>query len=270
MATFRDWFVRAAVVLAVLIPLYFAYAALGARFGLHDWRFGMGTLMRDIGPKVLLAGLGFGFVAMCLALLVKPRRGFAAALLAFLIPAAGLGYGAYSARQAGAIPPIHDISTDLADPPIFSVAVFQARGPEANPVDLANKRVPATWRNPAFADQLSTDVQRQSYPDITPVPLGVAPAEAYQLALAAAQAQPGWVIGDTLAPAPGQDGRIEATARSFWFGFTDDIVVRVRATDQGSVVDVRSTSRVGISDLGANAKRVRAYTATLVASLQRH
>ena len=53
-------------------------------------------------------------------------------------------------------------------------------------------------------------------------------------------------------------GVIEATATTFWFGFKDDVVVRIRSTVDGSIVDVRSVSRVGQSDLGANAKRIRA------------
>ncbi len=55
------------------------------------------------------------------------------------------------------------------------------------------------------------------------------------------------------------DGRLEATDRSAFFGFKDDVVVRVRASDAGSRLDVRSKSRVGLSDVGANARRVRAF-----------
>ena len=69
----------------------------------------------------------------------------------------------------------------------------------------------------------------------------------------------GWEIVDAN---PGQ-GRIEATDATFWFGFKDDMVVRVAPTETGSRVDVRSLSRVGRSDVGTNAKRIRAFLARL-------
>ena len=54
-------------------------------------------------------------------------------------------------------------------------------------------------------------------------------------------------------------GRIEAVATTFWFGFKDDIVVRVAPAGAGSLIDARSKSRVGVGDLGTNAQRLRAY-----------
>jgi uncharacterized protein (DUF1499 family) len=65
----------------------------------------------------------------------------------------------------------------------------------------------------------------------------------------------GWQIVDANA----SEGRIEATDTTFWFGFKDDIVIRVAATSGGSRIDVRSVSRVGRSDVGTNAKRIRCY-----------
>ena len=263
----RDGLVRTAFVLALVIPAFFAYAALGSRFGLHDWRFGLGTLMRDVGPILLIGGMGLGFLALGLAILVPPRRGVIAALIAALIPAVGLGYGAYVGRQGQSIPPIHDVSTDRADPPIFSVRVFNERGPEANTLNFETRRIPADRGGPAFADRLTSEIQAEFYPDIVPLPVGMAPAEAFGIALEAARAQ-GWAIADTLAPTAEQEGRIEATATTFWFGFVDDIIVRVRATPEGSVIDIRSTSRVGFSDLGANAKRIRAFSAAVLERLE--
>jgi uncharacterized protein (DUF1499 family) len=98
------------------------------------------------------------------------------------------------------------------------------------------------------------ELQRQRYPDIQPLHLGLAPAAALQAAQRAAE-RLGWQID---AYVPG-DGRLEATDRSAFFGFKDDVVVRVRASDAGSRLDVRSKSRVGLSDVGANARRVRAF-----------
>ena len=87
------------------------------------------------------------------------------------------------------------------------------------------------------------------------------PERAYEAAIAAARTQR-WTLGLQDRDA----GRFEATSRSFWYGFTDDIAVRVRPRHGGSVVDVRSVSRVGISDMGANARRIRAFTEALRAA----
>jgi uncharacterized protein (DUF1499 family) len=222
--------------------------------------------MREYGPILLIAGVCLGFVALGLSLLIKPRRGALSALVTILIPALGLGYAVYVQRQAAAIPPIHDVATDVLDPPTFSPEQLAARGPSANSVDLAANRIPAGWSNPAFADKATTDLIAEHYSDLTPLPMGLPPEEAFAIALRAAEAQ-GWTITASQEPSLSQEGRIEATATSFWFGFVDDIVVRVRATSDGAVIDARSTSRVGLSDLGANAARLRAFSEAVVAEL---
>ncbi len=110
----------------------------------------------------------------------------------------------------------------------------------------------------AYPGSETAQAQRRAYPDIAPLELAVPPAAAFARALDAATAM-GWeiVAADAVA------GRIEATATTPWFGFRDDVVVRVAPTPTGSRIDVRSVSRVGKSDLGANAKRIRAYLARL-------
>ncbi len=100
----------------------------------------------------------------------------------------------------------------------------------------------------------SSDAQRLAYPDIRPLHLAVAPNIAFERAKGAME-EAGWQIAREDPSA----GRIEAVATTFWFGFNDDVVVRITAEDAGSRVDVRSKSRVGRSDLGTNAQRIRAY-----------
>jgi len=100
----------------------------------------------------------------------------------------------------------------------------------------------------------SSEAQRTAYPDIRPLRLGVAPNIAFERAKGAME-QAGWQIVREDPSA----GRIEAVATTFWFGFKDDVVVRITAEGAGSRVDVRSKSRVGRSDLGTNAQRIRAY-----------
>jgi uncharacterized protein (DUF1499 family) len=89
---------------------------------------------------------------------------------------------------------------------------------------------------------------------IAAVALAVPPAQAFARARAAAQAR-GWEI----VAADESAGRIEALATTRWFGFKDDIVIRVAAAGGGSRIDMRSKSRVGRSDLGANAKRIQDF-----------
>ena len=138
-------------------------------------------------------------------------------------------------------PPIHDITTDTDDPPAFVAAV-------------ALNTPGRTEYDPAVAGQ-----QRAAYPDLGPAMLPVAPADAFDRALAVARDM-GWeLLADDAAAL-----RIEATDRSFWFGFPDDVVVRVAADGgTGSRVDVRSLSRVGGGDLGVNARRVREFVAAV-------
>jgi uncharacterized protein (DUF1499 family) len=248
MEAFRKWIVRGALVLSLLVPIYFLVAALGTKFGYFDWRVGFGELTFAWGPRVLLGTAGLGLIALLLALLVPPRRGIGLALVALAIPLLGLGYAAYVRSAAQDIPPIHDISTDLDNPPAFSEAVVRARAavPDSNDLDLLNKH---TRDGQSFAE-----LQRQHYGDIAPVTTGLDPSRTFDIALDLAR-EKGWRIGR----ADSATGAIEATDRTFWYGFTDDIAIRVRPEGTGARVDVRSVSRVGRSDLGANAKRIGPY-----------
>jgi len=141
------------------------------------------------------------------------------------------------------VPAIHDITTDMVNPPQFN-AVLDARKNALNPVEYGGDTV---------AQQ-----QKKAYPDIAPLILDVPSDKAFEKALAAAEMQ-GWQIVN----ADKNKGVIEATEMTFWFGFKDDIVVRIAPQGSGSRIDIRSLSRVGKSDVGANADRIRKYLATL-------
>jgi len=245
---------------AVLTPLWFAAAGLGSRFGLWDWRFGLGTMTREIGPNLLFASLGLGGLTLVLliatAIFIKERRpgigSWVAAVVAIVIGAGGLWYAASVGARAAEIPPIHDISTDTSNPPQFTASLITRRGEDANSVDYASKTDPRSGR-------ALPEVQAEAYPDIQPVAVNATPAAAYGAALGVAR-ELGW----TVSTESGRELMFEATATTFWYGFRDDIVVRVTPlTDGGSVVDARSVSRVGVSDLGANAARLRAFSARL-------
>ena len=192
------------------------------------------------------AGIGIAVLAAALVLLlwapswrVRPW----VPILALCIALATVAPPMLLLSQAKQVPPIHDITTDVADPPAFE-ALREVRA--ASPNGHA-------YKGAEVARQ-----QQAAYADIKTVLLAQPPREAMQRALDAARAL-GWevVATDTAA------GRLEATATTRWFGFKDDIVVRIRPEGAGSRVDVRSMSRVGRSDLGANAARVREFLAKL-------
>jgi len=153
---------------------------------------------------------------------------------------AAVGYG--SLRNALSAPPVHDITTDLENPPAFTAVV--ARRP-AGSHPLARTR---------DVDQL----QRQYYPDLEPLVLPLPKGVVFDRARLVADNQ-GWTI---VASDPAA-GRIEATDTTWWFGFTDDIVVRLTAWGTGTRVDVRSASRRGSTDTGTNARRVQRFLAAL-------
>ncbi len=188
------------------------------------------------------------FALAIIGVIVAARRGtgMSTPLLAMLMAFLATGSLAVLAWRASRVPAIHDITTDIMQPPPF-LAILRLRQGALNPVDYGGAGVAAK--------------QKQAFPDIVPLTLPLAPGRAFDHALAVARRM-GW---DLVASDPAS-GRIEATDTTFWFGFKDDIVIRVTPQPAGSRVDVRSLSRVGGGDIGANAARVRKYLAALKAS----
>lgn len=209
-------------------------AIAGPGYRMHWWPLKPALLW--LIPAALLLGLA-GFIVSLVALFISRSRALPVAGLLLGLVAAGLPLkNINTARHS----PIHDVSTDTVNPPQFSIVLpARAAVPHANSTDY---------------DAKTAELQRQTYPDIGPLHLTISPAQAFDHALAAARGM-GWEICSS---DPGQ-GRIEATATTFWFGFNDDVVVRITPEANGSRVDVRSLSRIGQSDVGANARRVRDY-----------
>ncbi|MCE2541052.1 MAG: DUF1499 domain-containing protein [Acidobacteria bacterium] len=196
-----------------------------------------------LGPAFLLLAGGVLLIAVSAGVLgarmargtgPRDRTSWAALVAAVAVGAVPL---ATLVSSLGA-PPIHDVTTDTENPPAFVAAV------------ALNTPGRTDYEGPGLAER-----QRAAYPDLGPAELSVAPADAFRRALAVVQRM-GWEL---LATDP-DSLRIEATDRSFWFGFEDDVVIRIAADgESGSRVDVRSLSRVGVGDLGVNARRVREF-----------
>ena len=166
------------------------------------------------------------------------------AVTALLVGVALIAYPLYLGVKAYRLPAIYDVTTDPIDPPRFE-AIARLRPRDANPV--------------TYAGLYTAEQQRAAYSDIEPDLTNSSPQEAYDAALKVITKRK-WHIVDARPPQPAapREGRIEAVARTPILGFRDDVVVRVRATTDGARIDVRSASRYGRHDLGANAARVRA------------
>lgn len=197
--------------------------------------------LATFGAALVFAGLAilFAFAAF-IVIWRQGLSGLGHALLGLFLGLALLAYPAYLGTRALRLPPISDITTDTANPPRFDVlARLRPRGRTDYP-------------GPAVAA-----LQRTAYPDIVPLELDVPTKAAYDAALALVTKRK-WYIGDARAPTLARrDGVIEAVARTPIMGFRDDVVIRVTPVGQGTRVDMRSASRFGNHDLGANASRIR-------------
>jgi uncharacterized protein (DUF1499 family) len=227
------------MLLAIIALAMVVFAGLGSKYGWWPW---------ETGFTILKWGTYVGFVAAAAAvilvlMLAVPRwrsRPWVP-LVALIVALLAIAPPLIMREQAKSYPYIHDITTDTFDPPKF-VALLPERQKAQNGAD---------YGGPAIAAQ-----QQKGYPDIKSLIVKTSPADTVQRAIDAARSL-GWAIAASDAPS----GRIEATATTGWWGFKDDVVIRVRPEGSGSRVDVRSVSRVGESDLGANAKRVREFLA---------
>ncbi|MFQ6017822.1 MAG: DUF1499 domain-containing protein [Kiloniellaceae bacterium] len=229
---------------AVLCALAAILSGLGHRWGWWTYQAGFSILQ-----WAAYFGLGAAVVSLtglALGLLVGAWRSLVWTVLGLVVASATVGVPWWYLRDAREFPAIHDITTDFDDPPRF-VAVLPLRADAPNSADYGGPVVAV--------------LQQHAYPDIAPAVLRLPPDRAFDLAAAAAR-EMGWEI---VAEVP-SERRLEATARTFWFGFKDDVVVRITPDLDGSRVDVRSVSRVGVSDLGANARRIRAYLARIAAA----
>jgi len=227
-------------VIGVLAGLSAMTAGFGSRLGLWNFRTGFDILRYAayggiVAVPLAAAGVVFGGKK-------RLKR------LAVALPGVAVGLAVIVTLgnmwiKARTLPPIHDITTDINNPPQFA-ALLPLRAGATNPAVYGGAEVAIK--------------QLQAYPDIKPLVLNVPADQAYDQALASARRM-GWdIVSDDK-----KDLRMEATDTTFWFGFTDDIVVRVTPAGQRSIIDIRSESRVGRSDLGKNAERIREFLARL-------
>ncbi|MGE0062654.1 MAG: DUF1499 domain-containing protein [Xanthobacteraceae bacterium] len=212
------------------------------------------TGLLEIGPA--LATFAAALVCAALAVLLalassipiwrQGKTGIGRAVLGMFLGAALLAYPAYLGSRALKLPAINDITTNPADPPRFAV--------------LARLRPRGSSDYPGAA---AAAMQRQAYSVIEPLQVSATPQVAYEATLALVQKRK-WRVVDALAPSPARrNGTIEAIAQTMLMGFRDDIAIRVSPAGGGAQIDMRSASRYGKHDFGANAARIVSFLSDL-------
>lgn len=251
------WTSKLVLPLIIFLPLYFIIGALGTKFGIWGYEIGLGFFVFRAGIYVLGIVAIISLLALIVALLRKPRvtRAIVIASIGVLLPFGFLAWGA-SVGGTAAANPIHDVATDTADPPKFSQATMAARKKaKANP--LPDYQTPLGEMKPWKGnDRISEADQRRShaqfitseYASLSPLPLGQTSREDAIAAVAAAMEDMG--LSDIRED--DENAMVEGVAETFWYGFRDDVVARIGDNQ----IDFRSVSRVGQSDLGANAARI--------------
>jgi len=230
-----------AFALAAISALLVVIAGPGHRLGWWHYSTGLGMLRWGFYGALASVVLALPGALLAWRARRRPALGWAVAGLAIALIAGSVPFSML--RTARALPPIHDITTDTENPPAF-VAVLPLRRGAPN--------------SAAYGGSEVARQQRQAYPDLAPAVLAIPAEQAFARALSVVR-ELGWEV----AAAEPREGRIEATATTRWFGFKDDVVVRIAPHDTGARVDVRSVSRVGCSDLGANARRIREFLRAL-------
>lgn len=223
-------------VVAVVALLMLAIAGPAYQLGILPLAYAF-ALLRWAAYVAIVAAVG-NAIALVLAYRGGKRVRIALSGVAIVIAVATMAVPLRWQLAAQAAPPIHDISTDLENPPSFT-AMLPLRQGAPNGLD----RPPAT-----------SAAQRQFYGDIQPITLPMPREEVFEEAYELMQERE-WQVID----ADKDKGILEATDSTPWFGFKDDVVVRITPWGSGTRVDMRSVSRIGVSDVGTNAKRVREY-----------
>ncbi len=233
---------RVLLVSAVVLLVLLLTGPLGYNFGLVPLEPSLVSLLIALAGGILVALAGIIYLIFAVrSKLAADRNLVAVAIILGLLPSV---FVLPQMSRAQAVPPIHDISTDTDNPPAF-VAVVPIREGAPNPVEYGTEDWPAEKLGAAT---------REAYPDLQPIRAEMSVAEAVARSEDVLRD-----MGLDIVATESTEGRVEATATTFWFGFKDDLVVRVALDDGDALIDLRSKSRVGQSDIGANADRIREF-----------
>lgn len=226
--------------LSILVTAVFILSGYGYQWGL--WELGTGFTLLRYGAY---AAVGLLVVQTIFFFFMKDSgiKVKAMVLVGFLLTLGVTATGVYWQYKAQGSPPIHDITTDIDSPPEF-VAMVRLRRDASNP--------------PEYAGEETARQQREAYPHIQPLVVNVGKQEVID-EIVHLIANRGW----DMVSINRQDGRVEATEKLPWFGFKDDVVLRIGETDEGTRIDMRSKSRIGRGDIGVNADRIGRFLSDL-------
>lgn len=254
----RRWVNRITWLFIILAPLVFVVAAIGYKIGAFDLGVAFGTFNQKLGPLVLLLCGIMGAASLVGTFIVTPRKGLIPGILGVLIMMVAMGKLISTKKTVyEKLPFIHDVTTNTQEPPIFGKIVMAERAAVegVNTADYIGKMAPIFKDEKPVGQKLVSALQTKAFPEIRPLVLSETKDVVFGEALATAKSM-GWKIKEEDLAA----GRIDATDTTFWYGFEDDITIRLRASEGGgTIVDVRSLSRVGGSDLGKNAERIGTF-----------
>jgi len=222
--------------------------ALGVKLGLIPLPLGYTSMTLDWAPRLAFISVATGLLGLVVALVAGFKRLGRSALLALAITVGTFGVMFAANALGGQSPPIHDVATDWKTPLGFSDAAMAARGGSAEVVD-DDPALPVG--SAAYAGRRLAEINAETCPAARPLVSERAPGDVYEAVKAAVMAS-----GMTLITDDPMDGRLEATAKSFWYGLTDDVVVRVRPDAKGSRLDLRSIGRDAGPDQGRNCARI--------------
>ncbi|MDG1231246.1 MAG: DUF1499 domain-containing protein [Pseudomonadales bacterium] len=231
---------RVLLVSAIVLLIILVTGPLGYKFSMVPLQPSLVSLLIAVagGALVFLVGLVYLVIAMR-SDLGRNRNLVFVSMIMGLVPVGIIGP---QMAAAGNVPPIHDITTDTANPPAF-VAILPLRENAPNGYEYG---VSEAWP----AEKLGATTM-EAYPGLKPIESDLSAANAVDRTEATLQG-----MGLEIVAVDKEAGLVEATATTFWFGFKDDMVVRIVANGEGSKIDLRSMSRVGQSDVGANAARI--------------
>ena len=241
---FRMGIVPILGVSALIVPLV---GLVGMRAGWWNYELafmllGVGWIVGAIAVVLAIVSLLVAFVRSRKNKSSNPRKIYLANIFGGVLGLLVVSFVLQLFLGALKYPLLYDITTDVVDPPIFSATIVELRGNSSNSL--------------VYTEHMAR-LQQEAYPEVSTIEnVSQSVDMSFDIAVEIAQDND-WEIVSTNR----ESGTFEAIATTYWYGFTDDIVVRVRAhpNGKGSVLDLRSASRVGVSDVGTNARRIREF-----------
>lgn len=233
--------------LSLIATLVFIFSGYGYQWDI--WSMGMGFTLLRYGAY---AAIGLVITQVIALFIVKDAgaKAISFLIIGILLTGAVSGTALYWQNKAQGVPPIHDITTNLNNPPEF-VAMVRLREDSPNP--------------PEYAGEETAAAQEEAYPHIQPLIVTTGKQEVIDEIVMLIVSR-NW----DMVSINREDGRVEATEKLPWFGFKDDVVLRVTEIEEGTQtrVDMRSKSRIGRSDIGVNADRIEAFMNDLESNLE--